>query len=198
LGFQNIRHLLNPINFAAQSANSMDGSLSTHAFPSREAARVLILGCGNSKFGEDMQRDGWTGEIVNVDFSSVVIDQMQSKYSDEFYKKTLPKARKMEFKCADMTKLPYEDNSFDLIVVKGSFDAVLCSAGAKCSALRVVQETVRLLAPGHGIFFLVTHGNPDSRIEFLEYENQLDHYWYGVNVFNVVRPSDRSVQQQRK
>jgi hypothetical protein len=44
----------------------------TSIFPARDAARVLILGCGNSSFGEDMRYDGWTGKMVNLDFSSVV------------------------------------------------------------------------------------------------------------------------------
>jgi hypothetical protein len=45
----------------------------------RAQARVLVLGCGNSRLSEDMLRDGWTGGIVNVDFSEVVIDQLKAK-----------------------------------------------------------------------------------------------------------------------
>ena len=74
MGYQSLRHLLNPIHFAAQSAafgKICEGallapsSMALSSFPSRENCRVLILGCGNSAFGEQMQRDGWTGKIVN-------------------------------------------------------------------------------------------------------------------------------------
>ena len=83
-----------------------------------------------------MVKDRWTGRIVNVDYSSVVIDQMKQKYG-----RSEPTNKdkggggggypNMEFLCADIcTKLPFEDGSFDLIVCKGSFDAVLCSEGS--------------------------------------------------------------------
>lgn len=173
------------MNFAGPGYNGC-------SFPTRDGCRVLILGCGNSKFGEDMQRDGWSGPIVNVDFSSVVIDQMQRKYSDQFYRDWTARGHtyptKMEFICADITeRLPFDDYSFDLIVCKGSFDAILCSPGSKLTIVRLVKECYRLLAPGYGIFFLVTHGNPDSRIEFLEHENSLDYFWHNVSVHHVTR-----------
>lgn len=126
------------------------------------------------------------GRIVNVDFSPVVIEQMQQKYNDENYSHTPAPA--MEFVCADMTqRWPFDDESFDLVVCKGALDAVLCSAGARGAILVAVAECVRVLARGHGIFFLVTNGNPDARIEYLEHRYQMDYYWSCVNVHPVTR-----------
>lgn len=34
--------------------------------------RILVLGCGNAEFSEDLYDDGYTN-VVNVDISSVVI-----------------------------------------------------------------------------------------------------------------------------
>jgi hypothetical protein len=77
MGYSSLRQWLNPIHFAAQSSGfgkPFEGALLAPAaslvslnasFPSRNDCRVLILGCGNSTFGEEMQRDGWTGPIVN-------------------------------------------------------------------------------------------------------------------------------------
>lgn len=72
MGFSSLRHLLNPIHFSAlHSGKSHEGALlapssTAHAMvPSRERCRVLVLGCGNSTLGEQMQQDGWTGPIVN-------------------------------------------------------------------------------------------------------------------------------------
>ena len=201
-GYGSLRHLFNPVQFSIQSTASTmkphDGSFPPNApmspFPPQHECRVLILGCGNSTFSEEMYRDGWTGRMVSVDWSSVVIKQMQDKYNESYYEKLwnerAAKAPKMEFLCADITqKLPFEDESFDLIVCKGSFDAVLCSSSPITSIRRVVAECVRVLAPGHGVFFLVTTGTPDNRTLYLEHQNELDYYWQGVGVHAVPRPS---------
>jgi SAM-dependent methyltransferase len=203
--------VLNPTSFDAQSTAAAAATASTTTstplvnanastpqpcFPPRDKCRVLILGCGNSTFGEDMLRDGWTGKIVNIDFSSTVIVQMKSKYDHAFYERLWPNKTakevqkyKMDYICADMTQeLEFADESFDLIVCKGSFDAILCSAGSVANIRHVTEECVRLLT-GHGVFFLVTHGSPDNRIVFLEYQNDLKYYWEGVNIHNIPRPS---------
>ena len=111
-------------------------------FPEYDRCRVLILGCGNSPFGEKMMNDGW-GSVVNIDFSSVVIEQMKKKYKDY--------SDSMKFICADITKgIPFSDGSFDLIICKGTFDAILTSSGSVCSAKILVSECSRVLANGHG------------------------------------------------
>ena len=129
--------------------------------------------------------DGWTGPMMNLDFSKVVIEQMKERYGDE---ESSPGKPAMEFMCHDMTTgLPFPDESFDLIIAKGSFDAVLCSAGSVANIRKLVQETVRCLARGHGVFFVVTNGNTDNRLVFLEYQNDINFYWDGVSCHQVER-----------
>lgn len=117
-------------------------------FPSKDRCRVLIIGCGTSRLGEDMLMDGWNGGIYQIDYSSVVINHMTARYDDDFYNKietsmdyrhsvckmgtselTHEKMReksdemvaKMFFQCLDITKtLPFDDSFFDLIICKGS------------------------------------------------------------------------------
>ncbi|XP_062172478.1 uncharacterized protein LOC133877174 isoform X2 [Alnus glutinosa] len=43
--------------------------------------RILVVGCGNSAFSEEMADDGYA-EVVNIDISSVVIEAMQKKHSN--------------------------------------------------------------------------------------------------------------------
>ena len=42
---------------------------------------ILILGCGNSKLGEELYEDGFKN-IVGVDFCQIVIDQMTEHYKE--------------------------------------------------------------------------------------------------------------------
>lgn len=113
---------------------------------------------------------------------------MRKQYGEHFYKH-LKRGDDavLDFQCADITKtLDYPMGSFDLIVCKGTIDAVLC--GGRAGALSMIKECARLLAPGHGIFFVVTNGNPDNRLEYLEHNNTLtgeEAYWRGVSVHTV-------------
>jgi SAM-dependent methyltransferase len=169
--------------------------LAPTAFPPREHVRVLVLGCGNSSVAEAMLRDGWTGGIVNVDFSDVVIEQMKARYDEKFYEeftKTFKNTRgqvafqvePMEFCCADVTKeLPFEDGSFDLIICKGTLDAILSSSGSVVDAKHMMHECCRLLRDPHGAMVVVTHASPDNRIVF--FENRGDEWWAGINVHTV-------------
>lgn len=43
--------------------------------------RILMLGCGNSNLSEDMYLDGFQN-IVNVDYSAIVIEKMRLKTSN--------------------------------------------------------------------------------------------------------------------
>ena len=44
-----------------------------------EEELILHIGCGNSRLTEDMVEDGYT-LLTSIDFSRVVIEQMQKKY----------------------------------------------------------------------------------------------------------------------
>jgi len=134
-----------------------------------------------------MIRDGWRGPISNIDFSPVVVEQMKKKYCKEEFTRRY-QCPEMTFVCGDITKrLPFEDQSFDLIVCKATFDSILCGEGSVSSAKNVIAECSRILANGHGVLFLLSYGNPDSRVVFLEHDNDLSYYWKEVSIHNVGR-----------
>jgi ubiquinone/menaquinone biosynthesis C-methylase UbiE len=145
-----------------------------------------------------MMMDGWSGGIVNVDFSPTVIQQMNRRYSQTFYDKLNTSrssnlsitCQPMTFCCADVTRqIPYPDESFDLVVVKGALDAILCSSGSIANARRMMKETCRVLRSEHGAMMVVTNGNPDNRLVY--FENEGDEWWDGVSVHTIPRPAHK-------
>ena len=73
-----------------------------------------------------------------------------------------------------------------MIICKGIFDAVLCSAGSVFNIRRMVKECLRLLNDDGGVLMVVTYGNPDNRVVFLEDEDgEIETYWQGVSVHTV-------------
>uniref|UniRef100_A0A0W0FXJ9 Methyltransferase domain-containing protein n=1 Tax=Moniliophthora roreri TaxID=221103 RepID=A0A0W0FXJ9_MONRR len=83
-------------------------------------SRILMLGCGNSKFSEEMYDDGYK-KIINVDYSSVVIEQMRDRHGE--------KRPEMEWHEMDVRDLHFEGDSFDVAIDKGTMDAMLAVKG---------------------------------------------------------------------
>lgn len=121
-----------------------------------EAGRCLHVGCGNSGFSEGMVQDGF--QVVNVDISPVVIEQM--RLMDQLPGQT--------WEVADCRSMPqYEDASFGSVLDKGTLDAVLCSSHGSADAAAYISEIYRLLVPG-GVFLLVSLGQPQARLAALK------------------------------
>ena len=78
-------------------------------------SKILILGCGNAEFSEDMYDAGYE-DIHNIDISTVVIDQMKDRNKDR---------SKMKWDVMDVTDLQYESESFDVAIDKSTIDALL-------------------------------------------------------------------------
>lgn len=71
-----------------------------------------VSGCGNSSLSEHMYHDGFHN-IVNVDFSDVVL------------KKMFLRAPMMDWLTMDIQHLAFKKNSFDIVLEKGTLDALL-------------------------------------------------------------------------
>ena len=78
-------------------------------------AKIIILGCGNAEFSEDMYDEGYEN-IVNVDISPVVIDQMSKRNKER---------PNMQWEIMDVTDMKYENESFDIAIDKSTIDALL-------------------------------------------------------------------------
>lgn len=84
--------------------------------------QILIVGCGNSTFSYDLYQAGYHN-IVNIDYSHVVISNMNTRYKD-----ICPKMKWIEM---DMTQLTFKDYMFDIVIDKAAMDALVVDEG-KC------------------------------------------------------------------
>ena len=92
--------------------------------------KILILGCGNANFSEDMYDAGYKHQW-NIDISSVVIDQMRIRNRSR---------KKMIYKVMDCCDLQFEDNFFDIIIDKSTIDAILCGDNAFLNTAIMLKE----------------------------------------------------------
>ena len=213
--YEGFRHLLTPEYLSSAPGEAGITDYESDDGPNtidKKTARVLIVGAGNDTLGEEMMKDGWEGDIVNVDYSSVVVQQMREKYDDAFHKTLLEKKTKgsantdsssstaasdsfikMTYDCHDVTKtLPYADGSFDLIICKATLDAILCSAGSGHSARAFMEESCRILHKDHGVLVTVTYGTKESRLVYFEKNTRdpTDEWWKGgVTFHRVLKPA---------
>ncbi|GKV29540.1 hypothetical protein SLEP1_g38458 [Rubroshorea leprosula] len=96
--------------------------------------RILVVGCGNSAFSEDMVDDGYE-DVVNVDISSVVIKAMQNKYQNRSQLKYI------EMDVKDMSA--FEAGSFDAVIDKGTLDSILCGSNGRHNSTQMLEEIGR-------------------------------------------------------
>ncbi|XP_044527811.1 eEF1A lysine and N-terminal methyltransferase isoform X3 [Gracilinanus agilis] len=78
--------------------------------------KVLVVGCGNSELSEQLYDVGYQ-DIVNIDISEVVIKQMKERNAS--------RRPQMSFQQMDMTKMEFPDASFQVVLDKGTLDAIL-------------------------------------------------------------------------
>mmetsp|Transcript_26596 Transcript_26596/g.48267 ORF Transcript_26596/g.48267 Transcript_26596/m.48267 type:complete len:320 (-) Transcript_26596:74-1033(-) len=131
--------------------------------PVQDGKRILLLGCGNSKLGEEMvQMGGWTGPIVQTDISARVISTMSERCHTADFSTDANTNNKDEdvwsFVQDDAAQLSaFEDASIHGCVDKGLVDALFC---ASHSVSDILESVHRVLVPG-GIFCLFSFSRPE-------------------------------------
>ncbi|TVU05069.1 hypothetical protein EJB05_48219 [Eragrostis curvula] len=120
--------------------------------------RLLLVGCGNSVFGENMVDDGYL-DVVNIDISSVVIDQMKKKYQDK------PQLKYMKMDVKNMSD--FQSGSFDAVIDKGTLDSLMCGQNSQENATKMLEEVNRILTE-NGVYILITYGDPSYRLHILK------------------------------
>uniref|UniRef100_A0A7N0T116 EEF1A lysine methyltransferase 4 n=1 Tax=Kalanchoe fedtschenkoi TaxID=63787 RepID=A0A7N0T116_KALFE len=129
------------------------------------SSSVLELGCGNSQLCEELYRDGIT-EVTCIDLSAVAVEKMKQRLAAKGYNEV----KVLE---ADMLDLPFTNQSFDVVIEKGTMDVLFVDCGdpwnpnpetvTKVTAM--LQNVHRVLKPD-GIFISITFGQPHFRRPF--------------------------------
>lgn len=124
---------------------------------SSPSLKILDVGCGTSELSEKIYTEFNQKNITNIDFSRSVIHYMSEK-SKEF-----PEMLWVEM---DAAELKFDDETFDLIIDKGTTDSIYCTDTSSITIAKYYKEVLRVLKTG-GIFLLVTHGN-ETRLNNLQ------------------------------
>ncbi|KAJ9561006.1 hypothetical protein OSB04_006166 [Centaurea solstitialis] len=123
---------------------------------------VLELGCGNSQLCDELYKEGITN-LTCIDLSSVAVLKMQARLLSKGYKDI----KVLE---GDMLNLSFADESFDVVIEKGTMDVLFVDSGdpwnprpeAVKRAMAMLQGVHRVLKP-HGIFISIAFGQPHFR-----------------------------------
>ena len=124
-------------------------------FVKRRSA-VLDLGCGTSRLLCDMREAGYAGRLVGVDCAAAALRSVKGR----------SEACRVELVEADATTLaPFADATFDVVVDKGTVDALI--SGDAAAATEACAAAGRVLKRG-GRFVVVSHRRPDGDDAWLE------------------------------
>ncbi|KAF9620208.1 hypothetical protein IFM89_010943 [Coptis chinensis] len=131
------------------------------------SSSVLELGCGNSKLCEELFKDGIT-DITCIDLSPIAVDKMQKRLLDKGY-------TDIKVLVADMLELPFEKESFDFVIEKGTMDVLFVDSGDPWNprpetvnkVMAMLKEVHRVLKQD-GIFISISFGQPHFRRPLFE------------------------------
>ncbi|XP_043931570.1 citrate synthase-lysine N-methyltransferase CSKMT, mitochondrial isoform X2 [Protopterus annectens] len=132
---------------------------------------VLDVGCGTSDVGPGLYKHSATPvHVFCVDFSCVAVEHMRHQFLN------LPKPKncrsELHFMESDATELKeFQSQSFNLVLDKGTSDALLRASDGAKKASKVLLECLRVLKP-HGNILQFSDEDPDARIPFLQQANK--------------------------
>jgi SAM-dependent methyltransferase len=121
-----------------------------------KGSRILDLGCGHGRITELLVEKVPSLEVVGVDMTRPLLES--------FIVKSGLNESKIELMCADITKLPLDDDGFDVVVSSRVFQYLP-------DPLSGVREALRVLKPGGHL--VVSIPNKLNFIRYFAYDQKL-------------------------
>ena len=116
--------------------------------------KVLNVGCGTSKFAEDLYIDD-IKDVTNIDFSENAIKIMVEYYQEQQVE--------MNYKKMDVCEMTeFADKSFDVVFDKALLDTMLCGENALLTVEKMMKEIYRVLTD-EGYYIIISNTNEDGR-----------------------------------
>ena len=140
-----------------------------HFFP-QHSFTFMDLGCGTSECPLYLIRR-WSPimNLILVDFSAHALHNINGMFKDEIDKDLLPKSALANVSLVQCSgqKQPFKSNSIEIIFEKGTTDSILKAKDGEQKAIKMVQESYRVLKPD-GYYLQVTDEDPELRLSFLQ------------------------------
>ncbi|XP_041841432.1 citrate synthase-lysine N-methyltransferase CSKMT, mitochondrial isoform X2 [Melanotaenia boesemani] len=171
-GFDSVRDFIMPL-------------LQTTSHPDT-ALQILDMGCGTSALGPSIYRDSvFPVRVTCADISPVAVRLMQQQVGSKAIQPHNLSSQ-LDFVELDCTQLDkhYGSNSLDLIIDKGTTDALLRSKEGKGKAALVLKQCLQALRSS-GSLLQFSDEDPDARLLWLETAAQHQGVAAGVGVQEV-------------
>ncbi|OHT04999.1 Menaquinone biosynthesis methyltransferase [Tritrichomonas foetus] len=139
--------------------------------------KALDVGCGSSTLPIGLIDIGFE-KVIGLDISKTVIEQNKKRYEN---------IRNLEFVVGDVTKMQFEDKSFDIVIDKGTMDSLLSSLVIHKKANLMLEEIIRVLKP-NGVFIEISYGTPGTRTPLFE---KLKEFWNIDSPKTIIKPNDK-------
>lgn len=110
--------------------------------------------------------------VTASDVSRVAMHRIQIRNKDAF--------PDLKYFPGNMTDTNLPAGSFKGVIDKALLDTFLCTSAGSTTVKQYVQEVERLLSDD-GVFIVISHGNPEQRLQYLEqYDLEEPFYtpWY--------------------
>ena len=121
--------------------------------------KILNVGCGTSKFAEDLFYEG-IKNVINIDFSESAVRLLEEHFQEQ----------QIESKCIKMNVLDmreFQDGEFNLVFDKALLDSILCGEEALETVKIMLKEIYRVLAD-EGYYIIVSNSGESTRKELFD------------------------------